>query len=599
MSSIPGIVTARRRPAAGFGRPVQVLLAALGLVLASQPVQVLAGLFTNSVVGSKHDLSAAAPGPIRSAGEGDVCIFCHTPHGGSSQAPLWNRFDSSAPYTPYSSTTMKASPVPDQPTGASKLCLSCHDGTVALGMVRSRAAEIPFVGGIDRMPAGRSNLGTDLSNDHPVSFVYDSTANGELQLDPSLIEEHVHLDRKGEVQCTSCHDPHHNDNGKFLVVENTESALCIACHKKNYWSDTNSVSIHRTSTWDGNGTDPWPHTEGTTVKANGCESCHTPHAAGKGERLLNFELAEDNCYSCHNSHMGAAKDIQGVFGKTYKHPIASTGGHDPLEDLVEPPTRHVTCVDCHNPHASAAAGATAPNASGALAGVAGVDATGSTIDPVKYEYELCFRCHGASSKKGEAYDPAYSPPTRDHPELNTIVEFDTGNKSFHPIEAIGKNTDVPSLKGPTWTENSRVYCTDCHNNNDGPGAGGGGPNGPHGSIYEPLLELNLNTSDGPYGTAEYALCYKCHSENSIQNNESFSEHYRHVWTAGTACSTCHDPHGVQDNEHLINFRTGGADPVSGVATNGNRLEYSLDATEGTCYLDCHGVSHNPKKYTRP
>jgi len=582
---------------------MRILPVALGLVLASYAVRVLAApalpKFTESVVGSKHDLSASAPGPIKSSTEGDVCIFCHTPHGGSPQAPLWNRYDSGeGSYTPYDSSTVKANPKPNQPTGASKLCLSCHDGTVALGMVRSRSSAIPFVGGVDRIPVGRSNLGTDLSNDHPVSFFYDNTlaiANGEL-VDPSTLTGHVRLDRTGQMQCTACHDPHHNDNGKFLVMNNTESALCMECHDevKMDWS-----SIHRTSeaTWDGNGTDPWPHKEGTTVRANGCENCHTPHAAGTGERLLNFAPAEDNCYSCHSGHVASKnKNVERVFTKLYKHPVASAGGaHDPLENLVDPADgRHVTCADCHNPHAATTAGGAAPNASGALAGVAGVDATtGDPVKPVVYEYELCFRCHGDSSGK--------KPPrfARQFPETNTRLEFDEGNASFHPIEVKGASSAVPSLISSRWSVDSRIYCTDCHNNDEGPGAGGSGPNGPHGSIYEPLLERNLTTTDGPESVADYALCYKCHSRSSILANASFPEHAKHVlgaWptstSTGTACSTCHDPHGVKDIKHLINFNTA----VVTASTNG-LLEYvSTGVLHGNCSLTCHGTDHAEKKY---
>jgi len=125
-----------------------------------------------SIVNSAHNLSASGPSTIRAATEGQICIFCHTPHGASAAAPLWNRFSSGAFYTPYSSTT--ASATIGQPTGDSRLCLSCHDGTVALGMVRSEPSTIPFAGGVVNMPLDRSNLGSDLSDDHPISFVYDS-----------------------------------------------------------------------------------------------------------------------------------------------------------------------------------------------------------------------------------------------------------------------------------------------------------------------------------------------------------------------------------------------------------------------------------------
>ena len=87
------------------------------------------------ILGSKHDLSAVGPGPIKAATEAEVCLFCHTPHRALDVVPLWNHEMSQATYTPYTSSTKKAAV--GQPSGASKLCLSCHDGTVALGAVHS------------------------------------------------------------------------------------------------------------------------------------------------------------------------------------------------------------------------------------------------------------------------------------------------------------------------------------------------------------------------------------------------------------------------------------------------------------------------------
>jgi hypothetical protein len=121
---------------------------------------------------SPHNLSNSGPASTRSAGESEICIFCHTPHGAAPEAPLWNRYSSGALYTPYSSSTARART--GQPTGSSALCLSCHDGTVAMGRVRSRASEVRMLSGSSRMPAGRQVLGTDLSDDHPVSFPYDT-----------------------------------------------------------------------------------------------------------------------------------------------------------------------------------------------------------------------------------------------------------------------------------------------------------------------------------------------------------------------------------------------------------------------------------------
>src|SRR6059058_2582342 len=151
------------------------------------------------IIGSKHNLSVSGTGTIKATGEQEVCVFCHTPHGASAVQPLWNRNVPVNTYRVYSSTTLDAKP--GQPTGSSKLCLSCHDGTVALGSVLSRGQLIQMAGGITTLPPGHRNLGTDLSDDHPISFRYDDTlaARDPKLKQPSQLPQAVKLDRQQEM----------------------------------------------------------------------------------------------------------------------------------------------------------------------------------------------------------------------------------------------------------------------------------------------------------------------------------------------------------------------------------------------------------------
>ena len=155
-----------------------------------------------------------------------LCIACHTPHGAkdSTDAPLWNHTLTTASYTLYDntvSTTLNATT--SQPTGVSKLCLSCHDGTVAIDA---------FVGTNvgTQMITGTANLGVDLSKSHPVSFTFNDaliTADGELKEPPAGWVN------GGKFECSSCHDVHNkNDVKKMLHVANAGSALCLSCHVK-------------------------------------------------------------------------------------------------------------------------------------------------------------------------------------------------------------------------------------------------------------------------------------------------------------------------------------------------------------------------------
>ncbi len=557
-----------RRP-----RPRLVLLAALAAILLTV-TPLFAGIAT-----TKHNLSVSGPGTTKAVAETQTCVFCHAPHNTSPAAPLWNRSNPGGNYTPYSSSTSLSHP--GQPTGASLICLSCHDGTIALGDVLSRGSRIGMAAGVTTMPAGNSNLGTDLSNDHPVSFAYTSnlaTARGELA-NPATLTGRVKLDASGQLQCTSCHDPHDDSNGKFLVVPNQASALCQTCHLKNYWG----ASDHKLSakTWNGAGTNPWPHTNLTTVAANACENCHRPHLAGGKEGLQNYAAEENNCYTCHNGNV-AAKNIQSEFtSKISIHPVATNTGVHSLAESAVVQTRHVECADCHNPHAVNAATGTL---SGSLAGVRGVNSGGNEVKPATFEYQICFRCHADSSGQ-----PA--PRTaRKIVQSNTRLEFATTNPSFHPIEGPGKSTKVPSLIAPLTTA-STIKCSDCHNNNAGPGAGGTGPAGPHGSTNPALLERPYATGAPTAGD----ICYKCHSQSVVTREppHNRTEHLRY------GCKACHDPHGIsstqgtaQYNSRLINLSTTDNKPVG----TGAAAKLYVDTVARTCYLNCHGESHSGRSY---
>ncbi|HEX9047091.1 MAG TPA: cytochrome c3 family protein, partial [Verrucomicrobiae bacterium] len=395
----------RSAHAVRFQRWSQTLMATLLLAMGLSGLSSFgAGAARGALAQSKHNLSASGAGMVKAnataanAPASEMCVFCHAPHSASHQAALWNHAASSAVYVPYQSSTAKASF--GQPTGASRLCLSCHDGTVALGMLKNRGGSVSFQGGVTVLPKSRSNLGTDLSDDHPISFQYSaSLAAKDGSLLPPPRGGPVRLDANNELQCTTCHDPHENTYGKFLVMNNTGGALCLTCHNLNGWATgAHSLSPNR---WNRIPPNPWPRTDGQTVAANACENCHSPHNAGGNARLLNSQAEEQNCYPCHNGNV-AAKNIQAEFNKASAHPVIQTAGvHDPMEmDLVSAGAkRHVECVDCHDPHAAKAAGKTTPNSvSGALNGVRGINSAGANVSQITHEYELCLRCHGDTGK---------------------------------------------------------------------------------------------------------------------------------------------------------------------------------------------------------
>ncbi len=540
-----------------------------------------------TIVGSRHNLSASGPGPVTSSSETQICIFCHTPHQSSPVAPLWNRRSPGLNYVPYSSSTAIATP--GQPTGDSLLCLSCHDGTIALGEVLSRSSDIIMDGGTVTMPVGPSLIGTNLTHDHPISFPYSGTLasqNGELR-DPGTLRPEFRLDANGQLQCTTCHDAHDDQYGNFLVWPNSRSQLCVECHQKTGWS----LSPHNLSpsAWNGVFPDPWPTSDATTVTDNACGNCHLSHSAIGGPRLLQYVLEEDNCDACHNGNV-AAENVMAEFNKLSVHPVADTTlVHDP----TEPGTvvnRHVECADCHDPHAARAG---TPPINGVLTNVRGIDLSGGEVDPASNSYEICFRCHADNVNPGQNLTP------RQHDQQNTRLEFQLANPSFHPVAGIGRNPDVPSLIDPL-SPTSIIECTDCHDSDSSESAGGVGPNGPHGSVFEPILARRYDTLDNtPESSSAYALCYSCHSRNSLLSDASFGEHDRHIRREDAPCNVCHDPHGISstqgnsvNNTHLMNFDT------TIVSPNGNGQLRFVDEGRfsGSCDLLCHGEDHVNESY---
>jgi predicted CXXCH cytochrome family protein len=357
---------------------------------------------------NKHNLSVTGPGPVRASDTTEICIFCHAPHNTNPAAPLWNHAQAGTTYTPYSSSTMAATP--GAPTGSAKLCLSCHDGTVAIGATLTRGTlRMTGVNTAGQL-TGASALGPNLSDDHPISFV---PVTGPQIVKPASTDP-VKLDAHGMLQCRSCHDPHQQDTDpvtkKFLVKANAQSALCLTCHQKAYWATT--PSSHRTSTRSYTAAHG-AHTGYQTVAANGCESCHKPHTAPGASRMLK-DVEERTCGACHGPSGVASKNIAAEFNKPYRHPSYSVTPS--VHDAVESPDstryrlpetnattpRHAECADCHNPHASYAAATTAPKASGPLAGVWGIATSGVRVEPSGTppsvrEYEICFKCHGDSA----------------------------------------------------------------------------------------------------------------------------------------------------------------------------------------------------------
>lgn len=209
--------------------------------------------------------------------EAEVCIFCHTPHGGSTTGPLWNRVDLNASgWTHYNNASLSSllKSLSSRPVNEeSLLCLSCHDGSIATNRVinpsNGTGEPINWASGgtndteIISLPGVWNRIGgkpgdefgsKNLDDDHPISFSYSDVLNDPKYSSSGLLNDVAYATSKGvrffsggRVECSSCHDPHVNydplvpppgdgtaDDSytPFLITSNAGSQLCLACHNK-------------------------------------------------------------------------------------------------------------------------------------------------------------------------------------------------------------------------------------------------------------------------------------------------------------------------------------------------------------------------------
>ncbi len=314
----------------------------------------------SDVANTKHNLSmtwggtGSDPRVVKATSEQRICVFCHTPHAAKTAmgTPLWNRKlvgDSgyTATYQMYDSSSMDASALaggpPTAPTNSSKLCLSCHDGVIAIGTVNvlggkaNVTIDMTGAGALGEMPDGTvatsgnsRNLGVDLTNDHPISIAYNldlATADGELA-DPTT-SPHIGTRAPREkpliplipdpndgnipkLECVSCHDPHIRDDGgadiKFLRLNrfqvNTDPAalgsnanlvnfnenndiICLACHNKEGWVDSaHANELVADESYNATAASARDFTAGMKVWEAACLNCHDTHTVAGSRRLL-------------------------------------------------------------------------------------------------------------------------------------------------------------------------------------------------------------------------------------------------------------------------------------------------------------------------
>lgn len=228
-------------------KTVLTAVAAFALLVWVGPGPALANGAGNGMVGSPHDFSGSDWN-----GREEICRVCHVPHDHSKATKyfetglLWNHALSEATYTMYDSAwseTLDNAQSP-QPDGTAKLCLGCHDGTVAIDTFDKYEGGAVFIdqfdGGGFKVPGFSDDGGNlDLRGGHPLSIKYDDVDGGLAPITNAMgtsgtIEDVLD---NGKVQCSSCHDVHDQESvaGTHLLRVSTKtpaSGLCLTCHDK-------------------------------------------------------------------------------------------------------------------------------------------------------------------------------------------------------------------------------------------------------------------------------------------------------------------------------------------------------------------------------
>jgi hypothetical protein len=507
------------------------------------------------ITNTKHNLSSIDPQQLLSSGvlprpgtsrdaqsapggTSEICVFCHTPHGASAtgagfKAPLWNRnvdYQSTRTYQLYDQVwsfsfegTLNDA-AGRRPTGYSRLCLSCHDGTVALGNLinapgsggyQGRISMTGNLGAGQTIPHGSGDLtgdtrrlGLDLRNDHPISFAFDQAlvlqdqelvnpgaplqapakASDPTPLSPTRLYPGNDPTTYNSVQCTSCHNPHQVNYPKFLRANwfhnetnnpdptknhPTEQILCLYCHDKPRWIDsTHAISSAVRGQYPLVNNDPsnpnsgYDYDGSHTVSELACRNCHDPHTIQGAKRL-------------HREGV----NVQGTDG-------------------IE-----ATCYLCHAPN-------TTPTAAGAL--VAGDPTSGANPRFVTGTGRPAPDVYGEFSKDSGVGNCATFP--RCGSAMN--LQFNQGHepvftaRSQEGVELLSPSPPANNESSPgTGTpDTAHIECVDCHN--------------PHQVVREnrlrgikgitfdaQVIETTPGNLNRPY---VYEVCFRCHG-NSYTN----------------------------------------------------------------------------------
>jgi len=181
-----------------------------------------------------HDIHAASQASLphgrgslrRNVAGAELCSACHIGSANTRGNKKNDGHSSMMPVAHMNSTNMKYIPAADMKGGRidkiSRMCLSCHDGSIGAN-ADSRISSGSW-------QHGGSFSSIDPRGSHPIGVKYRAAARRGGLRPIGALNRAIKL-FEGRVGCSSCHDPYSKEP-LYLVMSNAGSKLCLECHDK-------------------------------------------------------------------------------------------------------------------------------------------------------------------------------------------------------------------------------------------------------------------------------------------------------------------------------------------------------------------------------
>lgn len=407
------------------------------------------------------------------------------------------------------------------------------------------------------------STGSDEGN-HPIFKKPDSLPNDLLQAGSKFAGD-------GGVICQSCHMPHGSINKNMLVMQTSDSELCVTCH-----SDKKRIkkSKHNTHKESRNSFEKKEGSEGV------CSVCHKPHGAS-GPMLSVKDApnikdkAAGRCIACHQKDDIAKDKTLGVHthptnvsisklgirnegGKWSASEGMLLGGETQELPLYDEKGRksgvggRISCGTCHDPHVWSLSGQPEKTKDGNY--IEGDYLSSFLRINREDQSALCVNCH---AKKKSIISTKHNMLSNKKLDVNQIVSGGVCGQCHTPHNA--HSTALRSRMSAKGISPFSNFCLSCHK--------------PDGFASDRLIgdythPVGVNLNNISAKSSDLPL----YDQNGIKVTQD----------GMVDCVTCHDVH---------KYTTEGLSDIGEKSLDNKFLRLSINNDSGLC-VECHG----DKKY---